>query len=170
MENSILKFFDKTNLVVSAIITGMTNLFGIQWILFSGYLLLNILDFITGCIKAHINKIESSSIGLKGIIKKVCYWLLILVSFLTAYLINIIGELLGLNIYYVLLFGWFTLACLLINEVRSILENLTEIGIEVPDFLSKGLKVVNSAINSKLGETIKEDKKEDKNIEQSSEE
>lgn len=163
MENNILKFFDKINLVISAIIISMTNLFGVQWILFAGYLLLNILDFITGCIKARINKTESSSIGLKGIIKKVCYWLLILVSFLTSYLLSIIGELLGLNIYYVLLFGWFTLACLLINEIRSILENLTEIGIEIPNFLSKGLKVVNNTINSKFDEKIN---MEDKNIEQ----
>lgn len=166
MENNILKFFDKVNLIISTIITGMTNLFGIQWILFAGYLLLNILDFITGCIKARIKKTESSAIGLKGIIKKVCYWLLILVSFLTAYLLSIIGELLGLNIYYVLLFGWFTLACLLINEIRSILENLTEIGIEVPKFLSKGLKVFNKAINSKFDEKIN---MEEKNIEQTSE-
>ena len=166
MEENILKFFDKVNLIISAIITGMTNLFGVQWILFAGYLLLNILDFITGCIKARINKTESSAVGLKGIIKKVCYWLLILVSFLTAYLLSIIGELLGLNIYYVLLFGWFTLACLLINEIRSILENLTEIGIEVPNFLSKGLKVVNNAINSKFDKKIN---MEDKNIEQTSE-
>lgn len=154
MENNILKFFDKTNLIVSAIITGMTNLFGIHWILFCGYLLFNIIDFITGCIKARINKTESSSIGLKGIVKKVCYWLLILVSFLTAYMISIIGELLGINISYVLLFGWFTLTCLLINEVRSILENLTEIGIEVPDFFTKGLSVVNSTINGKIDTLI----------------
>ena len=70
MDENILKFFDKINLVISAIITGITNIFGIQWILFAGYLILNILDFITGCIKARINRIESSIIGSKGILKK----------------------------------------------------------------------------------------------------
>lgn len=154
MEENILKFFDKINLIISAIITGMTNIFGIQWVLFAGYLMLNILDFITGCMKARINKTESSVIGLKGIIKKVCYWLLVLVAFLTSYLLSTLGELIGLNISYIMLFGWFTLACLLINEIRSILENLTEIGIEVPNFLSKGLKVVNNTINSKFNEKI----------------
>ena len=127
METNILKFFDKINVIFSTVLTGLTNIFGIQWILFAGYLLLNILDFITGCIKARVNKIESSTVGLKGIFKKLCYWLLILVAFLSSYMINVIGELIGLNISYVILFGWFTLACLLINEVRSILENLTEI-------------------------------------------
>lgn len=167
MEENILKFFDKINILISAILTGMTNLFGIQWILFAGYLLLNILDFVTGCIKARINKTESSEIGLKGIIKKICYWLLILVSFLTPYIISIIGELLGINISYILLFGWFTLACLLINEIRSILENLTEIGIEIPSFLSKGLSVVNNTINTKIDGIILENKKnsEEKDIE-----
>ncbi len=167
MEENILKFFDKVNLIISAIITGMTNVFGIQWILFAGYLIFNIIDFITGCIKARINKTESSVIGLKGIIKKVGYWILILVAFLTSYMISIIGGLLGLNIDYVVLFGWFTLACLLINEIRSILENLTKIGIEVPDFLSKGLKVVNNTINNKIENSvnINDNQLEEKNIE-----
>ena len=167
MEENILKFFDKVNLIISAIITGMTNVFGIQWILFAGYLIFNIIDFITGCIKARINKTESSVIGLKGIIKKVGYWILILVAFLTSYMISIIGGLLDLNIDYVVLFGWFTLACLLINEIRSILENLTEIGIEVPDFLSKGLKVVNNTINNKIENSvnINDNQLEEKNIE-----
>lgn len=154
MKYNILKFFDRINIIFSTILTGMTNIFGIQWILFGGYLLLNVLDFITGCIKARINKTESSIIGLKGIIKKVCYWLLILVSFLSAYMLNTIGELIGFNIEYVIFFGWFTLACLLINEIRSVLENLTEIGIEIPEFLIKGLQIVDDKINNTVNDKI----------------
>lgn len=154
MKYNILKLFDKINIFISATLTCMTDIFGIQWILFGGYLLLNVLDFITGCIKARINKTESSIIGLKGIIKKVCYWLLILVSFLSAYMLNTIGELIGFNIEYVILFGWFTLACLLINEIRSVLENLTEIGIEIPEFLIKGLKIVDDKINNTVNDKI----------------
>lgn len=156
MEENILKFFNKINMIISAIITGMTSIFGIQWILFACYLALNIVDFITGCIKARVNKTESSAIGLKGIIKKVCYWLLILVAFIISYMISNIGNLLDMNLNYIVLFGWFTLACLTINEVRSILENLVEIGIQVPEFLVKGLKIFSQSLNSKTEKTVNE--------------
>ncbi len=150
MEENITKFFNGINMIISAIITGMTNLFGVQWILFASYLLLNVIDFITGCIKARVNKTESSSIGLKGIVKKVGYWLLILVAFTISYMISNIGEIIGIQLSYITLFGWFTLACLTINEIRSILENLVEIGIEVPYFLVKGLKIINEKFNDTI--------------------
>jgi phage-related holin len=39
------------------------------------------------------------------------------------------------------MFGWLTLAMYIVNELRSILENLVEIGVDVPDFLIQGLDV-----------------------------
>ena len=47
---------------------------------------------------------------------------------------KIVGIDLGITIY----FGWFTLAVFIINEIRSILENLTLLGVNVPSFLTKG--------------------------------
>ena len=52
-------------------------------------------------------------------------------------------------------FGWFTLTCLIINETRSILENLIEIGIDVPLFLKKGLEVYQNKIESKVDTIMK---------------
>ena len=49
-----------------------------------------------------------------------------------------------------MIFGWFTLACLIINESRSIIENLIEIGIDVPIFLKKGLETYENIINSTI--------------------
>lgn len=43
--------------------------------------------------------------------------------------------------------GWFTLASLIINELRSILENFVEAGDNVPSVLTKGLEVAENAIN-----------------------
>lgn len=47
-----------------------------------------------------------------------------------------------------MLFGWFTLASLLVNEIRSILENLVECGYSVPDFLIRGLAVTEKLISA----------------------
>lgn len=49
-----------------------------------------------------------------------------------------------------MLFGWFTLACLIINEARSIIENFIEIGIKVPMFLKKGLETYENIIKNAI--------------------
>lgn len=83
----ILKIFNKISTTISVISTTFTSIFGIEWILFMGYLILNIVDYLTGTLKAKIKKVESSNKGLIGIIKKICYWVLIGVSFLISYLL-----------------------------------------------------------------------------------
>ena len=77
------------------------------------------------------------------------YWVIILVAFLMPKLFISLGkDLLGVNLDFLLLFGWFTLACLLVNEIRSILENLVECGYDVPAFLIKGLAVTQKLIDA----------------------
>ena len=93
-------------------------------------------------------------------VKKVCYWILILIAFLISFLLMQIGSKLNINLEFVMLFGWFTLACLIINESRSIIENLVEIGIDVPEILTKGLNVYESVLKSKSKALTNDDKKE----------
>lgn len=150
MEEEILKIFNRITTAISVTFTGLTSILGIEWILFAGYLLLNFFDYLTGTIKAKIKKTENSYIGLLGIFKKVCYWILIGISFLISYLLVNLGSKLNINLEFILLFGWFTLACLIINESRSIIENLIELDIYVPNFLKKGLEVYENIINSTI--------------------
>ena len=82
--------------------------------------------------------------------KKVCYWILIGVAFLISYLLVDIGSCININLEFVMLFGWFTLTCLFINESRSIIENLIEIGISVPKFLINGLEIYNKVIEETI--------------------
>ena len=99
---------------------------------------------------ARAREVENSNKGLLGILKKVCYWVLIGISFLISYLLMQLGSKLNINLEFIILFGWFTLACLIINESRSIIENLIEIGIDVPIFLKKGLETYENIINSTI--------------------
>ncbi len=152
MEEEMLKIFNKTTTTISGICTILTSIFGIEWVLFAGYLLLNLVDYFTGTIKAKVKKSESSNRGLVGVVKKICYWILIGVSFFISYLLVQLGNKININLEFIMLFGWFTLACLIINESRSIIENLIEIGINVPEFLKKGLeqyqKIIDNTINN----------------------
>ena len=149
-----MRFVDKYNAIVGSLVAVATALLGAYWYVFAGYLLLNVLDWGTGWYKARQKKEESSYIGLRGILKKVGYWVIILVAFLMPDLLIGLGrDVLGINLDFLMLFGWFTLACLLVNEIRSVLENLVECGYNVPAFLIKGL-----AVTEKLLEVQTEDR------------
>ena len=144
-----LDFIDRYNAVVGAVVVVLSAIFGAYWYLFAGYLLLNILDWLTGWYKSRRKRTESSYKGLWGIVKKTGYWVIILVAFLVPELFVHLGnDLLGVNLGFLGLLGWFTLAALLVNEVRSILENLVECGYEVPDFLTRGLAVTEKLIHA----------------------
>lgn len=164
MENEFIKIFNRITNTISAITTTLTSILGIEWVLFAGYLILNIIDYLTGSFKARITKTESSNKGSIGILKKVCYWILIGVSFFISFLLTKLGQKININLEFIMLFGWFTLTCLTINESRSIIENLIEIGIDVPSFLKKGLENYHSKIEKTMGNSINatEDNKDTK--------
>lgn len=142
-------FIDTYNMAVGAVVAVLSAIFGMYWYLFAGYLLLNILDWLTGWYKSRKMRTESSYRGLYGIAKKTGYWVIILVAFLIPELFIRLGnDLLGVDLGFLVLLGWFTLATLLVNEIRSILENLVECGYEVPDFLIRGLAVTEKLIHT----------------------
>lgn len=148
MDTEVLNAFtDKYNAIVGAVIAILTYVFGKNWYLFAGYLLLNVLDWITGWMKSRLAGKENSQKGLTGIIKKVGYWIMILVAFLMGTLFIRMGEMIGIDLQVTTLLGWFVLASLIINEIRSILENFVEAGYNPPKILTKGLSVASKLID-----------------------
>ena len=159
--NEMNKILDTYNLVVGGIVTLLVAIFGKYWYLFAIFLILNLLDYITGYMKARKLKKESSSVGLAGIIKKLGYWIIIATAFLAAYALTALGkDILHIDLSFLALLGWFTLACLLINEVRSILENLVEYGLNVPYVLIKGLAVTEQLLNDTTDNMFSKDEKQ----------
>ncbi len=144
-----MKEFDKVNAIYGLIATVMAAIFGQYWFLFAGFLLMNIIDYGTGLAKAKRLKKESSSAGAWGVFKKVSYWIVIGLSFFVAHCFVYMGDIIGVNLTFVTLFGWFTLASYLINEIRSILENLVEMGVNVPAFLVSGLDITQKLLDAK---------------------
>ncbi len=146
-----LEIISGYNILVGMIVTIMTAIFGEFWYLFAAFLVFNIIDWLSGWSKARKLKIENSEKGLKGIVKKIWYWVLIIVAFMISnILIVLCSEFLNIELEFLTWFGWFTLASLTVNEIRSILENLVELGINVPSFLIKGLAITEKLINSKI--------------------
>lgn len=143
------KIVHKMNTLWGAVIALFSTVFGEYWFLFVAFLALNIVDYVTGIIKAKLKNAENSNKGLLGIIKKVGYWLVIGIAFFIATSFIHMGTTIGIDLAFVELLGWFTLATFIINEIRSILENLVLIGVDVPPFLVKGLEVAAKAVESK---------------------
>lgn len=142
------KILNKVNFIYGAVVTLLTVVFGQYWFLFAGFLGLNVFDYITGFIKAKYFKgNESSKIGARGVFKKLLYWLVIAVAFYISTCFVKMGEVIGIKLDFMIMFGWFTLATYLVNELRSILENVVEMGVKVPNFLVKGLEVADKAID-----------------------
>ena len=141
-------FTDTYNFVVGMAVTIMTAVFGVYWYIFAAYMFFNIADWLTGWYKSRKNKKESSSVGLKGALKKLGYWIIIAVAFLMSTVFVHLGkDILGINLDFLMMIGWFTLACLMVNEVRSILENLVECGYNIPAVLINGLEIADKMIN-----------------------
>ena len=153
--NTIEPFTNKINLIVGAITALLSYLLGKHWMLFVSFLVLNIGDFLTRWIAARITGTENSRAGWIGILKKIGYWIMIALGFGMSVIFIEIGAVIGVDLHVTTYLGWFVLATLIINEIRSILENLVDAyGDKVPAILVKGLQVANKSIDGviKLGD------------------
>ena len=154
----LTEFQNTTNVIGGAIAAIGVAVFGRYWLLFLGFLIANIFDYGTGWVKAkYYLKNESSAVGAKGILKKVWYWVVICIAFFVSIVFQDMGKMIGIDLSFVVWFGYFTLATYLINELRSILENIVAMGGNVPIFLIRGLDIVNKKVeditsSSKEGE------------------
>ena len=97
--------------------------------------------------KSRIAHKENSKAGWKGVLKKLGYWIMIAVAFGASAVFVEIGKTIGVDLGITTLLGWFVLASLLVNEIRSICENFVEAGYNVPQILIRGLEVADKAIN-----------------------
>lgn len=138
---------DGYNAVVGTIIAVLSYILGEHWMLFAAFLLLNVTDWITGWMKSRMTKKENSVKGWKGVLKKLGYWIMIMVAFGTSAVFVEIGNAIGIDLGITTLLGWFVLASLIVNELRSILENFVEAGYSVPAILIKGLEVADRVVN-----------------------
>lgn len=147
---------DKINLTFGVIVALLSYILGEHWYFFAFFIFLNISDYISRWIAARLTGTESSKAGWIGILKKLGYWIMIALGFgLSAVFIEL-GKIMGVDLGITTLIGWFVLATLMTNEVRSILENLYEAGYKIPKVLIKGLAVANKA----LDDAVKIDDKE----------
>ena len=117
-----------------------------------------VIDYITGMISAWKKSDLSSKKGVFGIVKKVCYLALVCVGVGVDWLIYSGLKQVGLDVNYTIFFGVLVTVWLVINELISILENLRNIGVPLPGFMTA---VVNRLKKSTENIVESEEKKND---------
>lgn len=110
--------------VISVILTTTIYYLGGLDIALKSLLIMIIIDYLTGVLSAIYNKKVNSKIGFKGIIKKVSYLFIIVLSVIIDNVLGQTGTIRTLVIYF-----------FVANDGISILENVAEMGIPLPQKL-----------------------------------
>lgn len=119
------------NDIASIILTTFVYLVGGFDIAIQSLLIVMVIDYLTGIASAIYNKELSSKIGFKGIIKKFCYLCVVALSVVIDNLIGQ-GELIRTLVIY------FFVA----NDGLSIIENMAEMGVKLPQKLIDALEQI----------------------------
>lgn len=117
--------------VVSVVATTFVWLIGGVDIAFICLIVAIALDYISGLIKAYNTKTLSSSIGFRGILKKIGILILVMLSVIVDRITVNNGGIRTLVVYY-----------FVANEGLSILENLAQAGLPIPKKLKDALRVI----------------------------
>ena len=108
-----------------------------------------IIDYLSGMSAAWVHGDLSSKVGAKGIIKKVGYMALIVVAMGVDYLIYSGISAANIEVGYNMWFGLLVAVWLIINEMISILENLSRLGVPIPEFLTKIIRRLKETADNK---------------------
>nr|DAO54789.1 MAG TPA: holin [Caudoviricetes sp.] len=111
----------------------------------------NVIDYITGLMAAKFRqdgKISSYK-SVRGITKKVCMWMLVIVGSFMDILIQYAVEVAGLGITIPFVVATIVAVWLVVNEIISILENLVDIGVDLPPFLMPVVKYIKKQVEDK---------------------
>lgn len=109
----------------------------------------NIIDYITGVIasKYRDERLDSYK-GIHGIIKKVCMWLLVLVGAFVDGLLIYATQTIGIDVDVPFIVATLVAVWIVVNEIISILENLVDIGIDLPPFLMPIVKRIKKEVET----------------------
>lgn len=138
-----MKNIDKIKVAFVAVFTALNGFLGTLAVPFYMLVVTNMIDYGTGiCAAVCRGEKVSSAKGFKGIAKKVCMWLLVLVGMITDYIVVSMGQTMHIQLDFGFVVAAAVVFWLLANELISILENIADIGVPMPAFLMKAVELV----------------------------
>lgn len=141
---------DKVKVTVIAALSALMGWLGILAVPVFLLVGCNVIDYITGLLAVPyrtgtINSYKS----IRGIIKKVCMWLLVLVGAWIDVLVNYAVECAGIEFTMPFVVATVVAVWLVVNEIISILENMIDIGVNLPPFLLPIAKYIKAQVEDK---------------------
>lgn len=135
---------------LSSVMGVLTSLFGMLAIPMVLLVVCNIIDYVTGIGASKFRGQEISSYkGIRGITKKVGMWLLIAVGAVMDALLEYSVAQFGVAVPFTLMIAAIVAVWLICNELISILENLKDMQVPLPEFLMKLAENIKSQIETK---------------------
>lgn len=126
---------------------------GMLYIVIPFLLLAMVCDYITGMLASQKEGNTNSKTGMWGIVKKLMYGVEVAVGMIVDWLIINVCSSIGINFPTVTFFGLLVAIWLIVNELISILENLTRLEAPMPPFLIKIVSTFKIAVE-KSGNTL----------------
>lgn len=127
---------DKVKVTVIAVISALMSWLGILAVPVFLLVGCNAIDYITGLQAAGYREEKVNSYkSIRGIEKKICMWLLVLVGAVIDILVNYAVEGAGVEFTIPFVVAAIVAVWLVANELFSILENMIDIGVTLPPFL-----------------------------------
>lgn len=121
------------NNAISVVLTTFVYLVGGIDVAMKSLLIVIVIDYVTGVISAIYNKKLNSTIGLKGILKKFSYLIIVSLSVILDRIVGDTGAIRTLIIYF-----------FVANDGISIVENIGKMGVPLPKKLTEVLEQLKS--------------------------
>lgn len=137
--------------ILTAIFAFLTSLLGVLAIPVILMVLCNVIDYATGLMASPFRKEDINSYkSMKGIVKKVCMWLLVIVGAVIDQLILYTSGTFGITLPFTFLIACIVAIWIVCNELISILENVQDMGVAIPAFLEPLVKHIKSQVEDKV--------------------
>lgn len=141
---------EKIKVIITAVVSTLMSWLGILAIPVILLVGCNLTDYFTGLAAAKYREESINSYkGLRGIIKKICMWILIMLGAFMDILIQYTIDTVGLPITFPFIVATVVAVWLICNEFISILENMLDIGVELPPFLMPLAKYIKKQVEEK---------------------
>ena len=141
---------NKIKSIVTGFFAALAGWLGILAIPMLILIICNVTDYITGLVASkYRNETINSYKSFRGIAKKVCMWLLVGVGAIIDWLLIYAGEAAGIILPFTFLIACIVAIWLICNEIISILENMVDIGVDLPPFLAPIVKNIKKQVEDK---------------------
>lgn len=149
-----MKKMNYAKMFVTAVASLLSSILGILYVPVLLMVACNVIDYITGLLAAGSRQDGgiSSYRSMRGIIKKVTMWILVVVGAIVDQLLLYACEVMGYQIHLTFLVACVVAIWIICNELISILENMVDIGIDLPKFLIPLVSNLKNSIDN-MGDT-----------------